>query len=378
MPSFAHLLQQGTAHAWLFIPSAILLGILHGLEPGHSKTMMAAFIVAIRGTVMQAVFLGLAATISHTIVVWGIALGGMYLWQDVDTARFEPYFQLASAGIIIAIALWMLWRTFDDPKGGQLSSSHGHDHGHAHGETLKRIDTGHGVVTIDIFEDGVPPRWRIRSETGDEWAAQDAVMVTERPDGNRQAFTFIERGGCLESLDEIPEPHTFTARLSLGHGGHIHDYDLTFEESPVHSHAHDDVSTLAAPGAYQDAHEMAHANDIRRRFSGQPVTTGQIILFGLTGGLIPCPAAITILLLCLQLKQFALGGALVLCFSVGLAITLVTVGVAAAIGSRHAAKHFAWFGKLAHRAPYLSSLLIVLVALYLGYQGWMGLVAQTA
>ena len=53
MTEFTALLQQG--NAWLFVPSAILLGALHGLEPGHSKTMMAAFIVAVRGTVGQAV-----------------------------------------------------------------------------------------------------------------------------------------------------------------------------------------------------------------------------------------------------------------------------------------------------------------------------------
>ena len=35
---FSQLLQQGTAHAWLYIPVAILLGALHGLEPGHSKS----------------------------------------------------------------------------------------------------------------------------------------------------------------------------------------------------------------------------------------------------------------------------------------------------------------------------------------------------
>jgi ABC-type nickel/cobalt efflux system permease component RcnA len=51
VPSLAELLSQGAGNAWLFIPSAILLGALHGLEPGHSKTMMAAFIVAIRGRV---------------------------------------------------------------------------------------------------------------------------------------------------------------------------------------------------------------------------------------------------------------------------------------------------------------------------------------
>jgi nickel/cobalt transporter (NicO) family protein len=51
MTPLSELLQQGSPHAWLFIPSAILLGALHGLEPGHSKTMMVAFIIAVRGTV---------------------------------------------------------------------------------------------------------------------------------------------------------------------------------------------------------------------------------------------------------------------------------------------------------------------------------------
>src|SRR3954463_9186420 len=108
MTSFTDLLQQGTANAWLFVPTALLLGALHGLEPGHSKTMMAAFIIAVRGTVTQAVLLGLAATFSHTAVVWVIALGG----QEWGGETSEPYFQLASAILIVGIALWMAWRTW--------------------------------------------------------------------------------------------------------------------------------------------------------------------------------------------------------------------------------------------------------------------------
>jgi len=378
MPSFADLLQQGTAHAWLFIPSAVLLGALHGLEPGHSKTMMAAFIAAIRGTVSQAVMLGVAATISHTIVVWGIALGGMYLWRGVDSESFEPYFQLVSAALIITIALWMLWRTWRDQQNAKAASGHdhGHDHGHAHGADIRRIDTGHGVIAVEVFEDGVPPRWRIHAEKDRAWAARDVTMTTERPDGTRQAFAFAERGGYLESVDEIPEPHEFMARISLGHDGHSHDYDLSFVEDHEHGHdhLHEELRGLdVASGGYQDAHELAHANDIRRKFADRNVTTGQIIMFGLTGGLIPCPAAITVLLLCLQLKQFTLGAALVLCFSIGLAITLVTVGAAAALSVRHASKRFSWFGTVARRAPYLSSVLIILVGLYVGHQGWSGL-----
>lgn len=394
MTSFTELIQQSSAHAWLFIPSAILLGALHGLEPGHSKTMMAAFIVAIRGTVTQAILLGLAATVSHTLVVWAIALGGMYLWQGVDAETFEPYFQLLSAAIIIAIALWMVWRTREDQSRARAAAgghdhgsshdddhAHGHDHGHgghghAHGEDIRRIDTGHGVIAVEVFETGVPPRWRIRTERGQAWPVETVAIVTERPDGSRQAFTFANRGTYLESIEEIPEPHEFMARLSLGHGGHTHDYDLAFIKGEGHDHMHEELRGLeVATDGYQDAHELAHANDIRRQFADRNVTTWQIIMFGLTGGLIPCPAAITVLLLCLQLKQFSLGFVLVLCFSIGLAITLVVVGAAAALSVRHATKRWSWFGTFARRAPYFSSLLIIVVGLYVGYQGWAGLSA---
>jgi ABC-type nickel/cobalt efflux system permease component RcnA len=69
MPPIAELIQQGSTNLWLFIPTAILIGALHGLEPGHSKTLMAAFIVAIKGTPGQAALLGVCAALSHSIVV---------------------------------------------------------------------------------------------------------------------------------------------------------------------------------------------------------------------------------------------------------------------------------------------------------------------
>lgn len=377
MTSFADLIQQGTANAWLFIPSAILLGALHGLEPGHSKTMMAAFIVAIRGTVWQAVLLGLAATVSHTAVVWAVAIGGMYLGRNLDAETSEPYFQIASSVLIVAIAVWMLWRTWQDQRQARLE---GHEHGHAHdhdhrGGDVRRIDTGHGIVAIEVFEQGVPPKWRVRSERGHRWSADEVTIETERPDGRRQVFTFADFGGYLQSVEEIPQPREFMARVRLAHGGHVHDYDLAFVELTQGSdRIHEEVRGLdVATGGFQDAHQLAHANDIRRRFADRNVTTWQIVLFGLTGGLIPCPAAITVLLLCLQLKAIALGAALVLCFSIGLALTLVIVGAAAALSVRHAQQRWSWFGSFARRAPYASSLLIIAIGVYVGIQGWSAL-----
>ena len=367
MENFSQLLQSG--NAWVFIPSAILLGALHGLEPGHSKTMMAAFIVAVRGTVGQAVLLGLAATLSHTAVVWAVAMGGLYFGRNWSAEATEPYFQVGSAALIIVIALWMLWRTWREQQRERVEAEHDHGHARGQGEERRRIDTGHGIVDLEVFEEGVPPRFRVRFEGQSSVPQGQNVRVeTVRPDGSRQAFALASKGSYLESVDEIPEPHAFTARLSIAHGDHTHDFDVEFVEHD-HGHAHDHGGLDVSDPGFQDAHERAHANDIKRRFATRNVTTAQIIGFGLTGGLIPCPAAITVLLLCLQLKRFTLGASLVLCFSIGLAMTMVAAGVVAALGVKHASRRFAGFGTFARRAPYASSALIIVVGLYLGYQG---------
>ena len=361
MANFSALLQQG--NAWLFIPSAILLGALHGLEPGHSKTMMAAFIVAIRGTMTQAVLLGLSATVSHTAVVWAVAMAGLYFGRNWNAASTEPYFQVVSAVLIIGVAAWMIWRTWRDQH---TTLDHDHDH-----DSAKHVDTGHGKVRLEVFEKGVPPRFRLYRESkhGHNWAADEVRIETERADGSREAFSFVQRDGFVESEQEIPEPHEFVVRLRLGHDHHSHDYDVEFVEHG-HHHAVGDLDSLdvSAPG-YHDPHALAHANDIRHRFANRQVTTGQIIIFGLTGGLIPCPASITVLLLCLQIKKIALGATLVLCFSIGLALTMVASGALAALSVKHVSKRWAGFGGFAQKAPYFSGVLIVLVGLYVGYQG---------
>jgi nickel/cobalt transporter (NicO) family protein len=325
-------------------------------------------------------------------VVWVVALGGQYLGRDLNGEAVEPYLQLVSAAIIIGIALWMFRRTRRDLLAAQAGHHHHHHHRghgdhhhdgeeghhHHHGEDVRKIDTGHGVMALEIVETEGPPRWRIRFENGLGFAAEEVAVAIERPNKTRQAFAFADRGFCLESVEAIPEPHEFMARVSLGHGGHTHDYELAFTES---DHGHQDGSAssrqggiyVAESGAFMDAHEMEHADDIGRRFQDRNVTTGQIMLFGLTGGLIPCPAAITVLLLCLQLKQLTLGVALVACFSIGLAVTMVSVGVIASLSVNRIRKRWSGFDTFARRAPYASAALMLLVAAYMAASGWIGL-----
>lgn len=203
--------------------------------------------------------LGLAATISHTAIVWLIAFGGMYLSNRFTAESAEPWLQVISAIVILSTAVWMFWRTWQGEK-SWLEETQGHADHHHH-------DHDH-------------------------------------------------------------------------HDHHHHEHDHTaLEGLEVNSKA------------YQDAHERAHAHDIQRRFAGREVTNGQILLFGLTGGLIPCPAAITVLLICIQLKALTLGATLVVSFSMGLALTLVTVGVGAAVSVRQVAKRWSGFNMMARRAP---------------------------
>ncbi len=259
MDVFNQYIAQG--QGWLFFPMAILLGALHGLEPGHSKTMMTAFIIAIRGTVWQAFLLGMAATISHTAIIWILAFIGLHYSSSLNVEELGPYFQLAIGIVIIGLACWMLFRT----RQAQKEIHHQHDH--------------------------------------------------------------------------------------------VHDHELEGVE-------------------FGDAHARAHAAEMQKQLINQQITTWQIILFGLTGGLLPCPSAFAVLLVCLQLKKVSLGFALVLGFSIGLAITLVTIGTIAAISVKHASKRFKEFGEFARKVPYASSIVLILIGLLVVMQGLRHLIGK--
>jgi nickel/cobalt exporter len=324
MSNLTEILNVGTGSAWLFAPSAILLGALHGLEPGHSKTMMAAFIVAIRGTVAQAILLGLAATFSHTAIVWIIALGGLYFGSKWTAEGAEPYLQIVSGLLIIGVAGWMAWRNWRDHRGHAEHSAAHHAHEH-HDHEGQDHDHDHEHHHHDHAHD----------------------HPHDHPHPHPRGHQGHHHRNFGHPRHERPQRQATAAK------------DARFKEDLL----------LVDPEAIADAHEREHALEINRRFAGRKATTGEIALFGLTGGLIPCPAAITVLLLCLQLGKIALGAALVLCFSVGLALTMVLVGVAAALSLRHVSTHWTGFETFARLAPYVSGTLVAALGLYTLYFG---------
>lgn len=149
--------------------------------------------------------------------------------------NFGQAIPIAVFGLAVnLVSAWLL-------SGGD--HGHHHGHGHVHGDTdggdeVRRVETFWGPVVLEVFEDGVPPRFRLHGGQDDGEPASawmGASVETRRPDGNRQVFRFVDRGAYLESFDEIPEPHEFAARLSLARAGLEEFHELNFEE---HDHGH--------------------------------------------------------------------------------------------------------------------------------------------
>lgn len=153
--------------------------------------------------------------------------------------HFGEAIPIAVVGLLVNLAsVWLL-------SGGHHGHSHGHDHGHTHShghghddhehEEVTEIVTADGRFTVSIFEDGVPPVFRIQAQAGTCDPA-DVRMTTVRENGQRQTFEFVARDGYLESKDDIPEPHAFKVVVQLPDGEHT----IQFEE-----HDQDDAHAAA-------------------------------------------------------------------------------------------------------------------------------------
>ena len=112
----------------LALLAAAGLGAAHALSPGHGKALVAAYLIGSRGTVGQALGMGITVAVTHTVGV--LVLGGMVL---VAGELFLPelvigWLTLASGGLMAVLGSVLLWRAIV----GRAASAHRHAHDHAH------------------------------------------------------------------------------------------------------------------------------------------------------------------------------------------------------------------------------------------------------
>ena len=124
---------------WALLGLSAAFGAIHALTPGHGKTLVAAYLVGERGTILHALVLGLVTTLTHTGVVIAIAIalricfpyGGMSA-----AARQDLQMALGLGGglLVAGLGLWLLLRRLSGQADHFHLGRHGHHHGPGHAE----------------------------------------------------------------------------------------------------------------------------------------------------------------------------------------------------------------------------------------------------
>lgn len=233
---------------------SFFLGAAHGLEPGHGKTIVAAYLVGARGTIGNALFLGGVVTFTHTMSVILLGLVALFASQYILPEQIFPYLGTASGLLIIGLGTWLLVGHLRGRGPGHSHSheKHHHDHGHSH-----------------------------------------------------------------------EHDHS--------HEEHHHDH---------HGHSHG---------------ERGHSHEIPNK-----VTLGSLLTLGISGGIVPCPGALVILLLAVALHRIAFGLVLLVAFSVGLAAILIAIGILI-VKARPLVDRFSGDGRWIQRLPIASAVVIIVV-----------------
>ncbi len=209
---FTELITTRQFSLWFLLTAALIsmgLGAFHALEPGHGKTIVAAYLVGSKGTARHACLLGLIVTASHTASVFALGAITLYASRYILPEQLYPWLGLLSGLAIAVLGAYMFLR-----------------------------------------------RW-----TGDEMEHSHAV-------GEMHGHWFSSRKKQTPPVD-----------------------------APV------------APAA------------------AEKVSLTQLFTLGITGGIIPCPAALVVLLSAFALHRVGFGFFLITCFSIGLAAVLIGFGL---------------------------------------------------
>lgn len=134
--------------------------------------------------------------------------------------------------------------------------------------------------------------------------------------------------------------------------GHSHDHDHGLPHDQHHHHGHD----------HDHHHSHGHSHEIPDQ-----VTLGSLLALGISGGILPCPSALVVLLAAISLHRAGLGVLLILAFSLGLAVVLSSIGItmvqARGLFDRLPV-HTAW----ARRLPVLSSAVVSILGVGIALQ----------
>ena len=105
---------------------------------------------------------------------------------------------------------------------GEATEAADYERGPHNGRMLR---DGNFALEVTIFEDGVPPEYRIYAYRDDKPIPPGEVAVTvtlKRLDGETNLFNFVAENDYLRGNGEVTEPHSFDVAVVAREGGRVH------------------------------------------------------------------------------------------------------------------------------------------------------------
>ena len=318
--AFTELMTVKKPGMWFLLTAALVaiaLGALHALEPGHGKTVVAAYLVGSRGTARHALMLAATVTASHTAGVYVLGALTLYASRWIIPERIYPWLGSVSGMIVAGIGVALF------------------------SKRLSRL--------LSSVPDSVPLP---DSSVGDS-------ALSPLPQ-----FSVGEGRVRVPDTLQVTPPHDHGHDHPHGHHPHGHDH------SHDHSHGHHH-------GDRHDHHFHPHRHDIFGRHVGggessadsERLSMRGLLALGVTGGIVPCPAALVVLLSALSLNRAGFGLFLIVAFSAGLAAVLIGFGLGVVYARRLVARLLNVEGRLATRwLPLMSSAVITIAGIAITVQ----------
>ena len=303
---------------------SLFLGAAHGLEPGHGKTIVAAYLVGARGTVGNALFLGGVVALTHTSSVILLGLVALFASQYILPEQIFPWLGTASGLLIMGLGTWLLVNHL---------RGRGPGHSHPHGEHLHE----HGHEEKHLHEHG------------------HSHSHGEHLYGHSHEEEHLHEYVYSHSHEE---EHLHEHVHSHFHGEHHHEHSHSHEEEHHHGHGHSHEEEHH--GYHDHSHGEHHHGHDHSHETPNKVTLGSLLTLGISGGIVPCTGALVILLLAVALHRVAFGLLLLVAFSVGLAAILIAIGVLI-VKARPLVERFSGDGRWIQRLPIASAVVIIVV-----------------
>jgi nickel/cobalt transporter (NicO) family protein len=156
-------------------------------------------------------------------------------------------------------------------------------------------------------------------------------------------------------------------RWSAFHNGqrpeYPHSHEHSYDHLHDHPHEHDEGHTHAYTHDHGDGHTHTHLPP------AEGIRLGNLVAMGVSGGLVPCPEALGIMIIAIGLNRILLGLGLIVSFSFGLAAVLIVLGILL-VRSRALVERFGGMGgRWSSALPLASAVLVTVLGVGITLRG---------